>query len=36
MKLLGLLGLLLGWAGWGVLLAGVLLGLLVGAAGHCC
>jgi leader peptidase (prepilin peptidase)/N-methyltransferase len=32
-KLLGLLGLLLGWAGWGVLLAGVFLGLLVGAAG---
>ena len=30
-KLLGLLGLLLGWAGWGVLLAGVFLGLLVGA-----
>jgi leader peptidase (prepilin peptidase) / N-methyltransferase len=32
-KLLGLIGLLLGWAGWGVLLAGVLLGLLVGAGG---
>ncbi|SEO95497.1 prepilin peptidase [Trujillonella endophytica] len=31
-KLLGLLGLLLGWAGWGVLLAGVFLGLLTGAA----
>jgi leader peptidase (prepilin peptidase) / N-methyltransferase len=31
-KLLGLLGLLLGWFGWGVLLAGVFLGLLVGAA----
>jgi leader peptidase (prepilin peptidase)/N-methyltransferase len=31
-KLLGLIGLLLGWAGWGVLLAGVLLGLLTGAA----
>lgn len=31
-KLLGLLGLLLGWAGWGVLLAGVFLGLLAGAA----
>jgi leader peptidase (prepilin peptidase) / N-methyltransferase len=30
-KLLGLLGLVLGWAGWGVLLAGVLLGLLTGA-----
>jgi leader peptidase (prepilin peptidase)/N-methyltransferase len=30
-KLLGLLGLLLGWAGWGVLLVGVFLGLLVGA-----
>ena len=30
-KLLGLLGLLLGWAGWGVLLTGVFLGLLVGA-----
>lgn len=32
-KLLGLLGVLLGWAGWGVLLAGVFLGLLVGAGG---
>jgi leader peptidase (prepilin peptidase) / N-methyltransferase len=32
-KLLGLLGLVLGWAGWGVLMAGVLLGLLVGAGG---
>ncbi len=31
-KLLGLLGLLLGWFGWGVLLAGVFLGLLAGAA----
>jgi leader peptidase (prepilin peptidase)/N-methyltransferase len=31
-KLLGLIGLLLGWAGWGVLLAGVFLGLLTGAA----
>ncbi len=31
-KLLALLGLLLGWAGWGVLLAGVFLGLLAGAA----
>jgi leader peptidase (prepilin peptidase)/N-methyltransferase len=30
-KLLGLLGLLLGWFGWGVLLAGVFLGLLAGA-----
>ena len=30
-KLLGLLGLVLGWAGWGVLLAGVFLGLLIGA-----
>ena len=30
-KLLGLLGLLLGWFGWGVLLAGVFLGLLTGA-----
>jgi leader peptidase (prepilin peptidase)/N-methyltransferase len=30
-KLLGLLGLLLGWVGWGVLLAGVFLGLLTGA-----
>jgi leader peptidase (prepilin peptidase) / N-methyltransferase len=30
-KLLGLLGLLLGWFGWGVLLTGVFLGLLVGA-----
>ncbi|MGY1856243.1 prepilin peptidase [Modestobacter sp. SYSU DS0290] len=32
-KLLGLLGLLLGWAGWGVLLAGVFAGLLIGALG---
>ncbi len=31
-KLLGLLGLVLGWVGWGVLLAGVLLGLVTGAA----
>ncbi len=31
-KLLALLGLVLGWAGWGVLLAGVFLGLLAGAA----
>jgi leader peptidase (prepilin peptidase) / N-methyltransferase len=30
-KLLGLLGLVLGWAGWGILLAGVFLGLLTGA-----
>ena len=30
-KLLGLLGLVLGWVAWGVLLAGVLLGLVVGA-----
>ena len=30
-KLLGLLGLVLGWAGWGVLLAGVLVGLVLGA-----
>jgi leader peptidase (prepilin peptidase)/N-methyltransferase len=30
-KLLGLLGLLLGWPGWGVLLTGIFLGLLVGA-----
>jgi leader peptidase (prepilin peptidase)/N-methyltransferase len=32
-KLLGLLGLVLGWAGWGVLLGGVVAGLLVGALG---
>jgi leader peptidase (prepilin peptidase)/N-methyltransferase len=32
-KLLGLLGLLLGWAGWGVLLGGVLFGLVLGAVG---
>jgi leader peptidase (prepilin peptidase)/N-methyltransferase len=32
-KLLGLLGLVLGWAGWGVLLAGIFLGLLTGAIG---
>jgi leader peptidase (prepilin peptidase)/N-methyltransferase len=31
--LLGLLGLVLGWAGWGALLGGVFAGLLVGAAG---
>jgi leader peptidase (prepilin peptidase) / N-methyltransferase len=30
-KLLGLLGLVLGWFGWGALLAGVVLGLLTGA-----
>jgi leader peptidase (prepilin peptidase)/N-methyltransferase len=30
-KLLGLLGLILGWFGWGALLAGVFLGLLTGA-----
>ncbi len=30
-KLVGLLGLVLGWAGWGVLLAGIFLGLLTGA-----
>ena len=30
-KLLGLIGLVLGWFGWGVLLAGVFLGLLAGA-----
>jgi leader peptidase (prepilin peptidase)/N-methyltransferase len=30
-KLLGLLGLVLGWVGWGVLFAGVFLGLLVGS-----
>ena len=30
-KLLGLLGLVLGWVGWGVLLTGVFLGLLTGA-----
>jgi len=30
-KLLGLLGLVLGWFGWGLLLAGVFLGLLTGA-----
>lgn len=32
-KLLGLLGLVLGWAGWGVLMAGVFAGLLIGALG---
>ncbi|TWH72497.1 leader peptidase (prepilin peptidase)/N-methyltransferase [Modestobacter roseus] len=32
-KLLGLLGLLLGWAGWDVLLTGVFAGLLIGALG---
>jgi leader peptidase (prepilin peptidase)/N-methyltransferase len=31
-KLLGLLGLVLGWFGWGLLLTGVFLGLLTGAA----
>lgn len=30
-KLLALLGLVLGWAGWGVLLAGIFLGLVVGS-----
>ncbi|TFV56459.1 peptidase A24 [Geodermatophilus sp. DF01-2] len=30
-KLLGLLGLVLGWVGWGALLAGVFLGLVIGA-----
>ena len=30
-KLLGVLGLVLGWFGWGMLLAGVFLGLLAGA-----
>jgi leader peptidase (prepilin peptidase) / N-methyltransferase len=30
-KLLGLLGLVLGWLGWGVLLAGVFLGLVAGS-----
>jgi leader peptidase (prepilin peptidase)/N-methyltransferase len=30
-KLLGLLGLVLGWVGWGVLLTGVFAGLLAGA-----
>jgi leader peptidase (prepilin peptidase) / N-methyltransferase len=30
-KLLGLLGLVLGWAGWGVLLAGIFLGLVAGS-----
>ena len=32
-KLLALLGLVLGWAGWGVLLSGVLFGLVIGAVG---
>ncbi len=32
-KLLGLLGLLLGWVGWSVLLAGVLAGFVLGALG---
>ena len=32
-KLLGLLGMVLGWAGWGVLLAGVLAGFVLGALG---
>jgi leader peptidase (prepilin peptidase)/N-methyltransferase len=31
--LLGLLGLVLGWAGWGVLMAGVFAGFLIGALG---
>nr|WP_239520982.1 prepilin peptidase [Blastococcus saxobsidens] len=31
-KLLALLGLVLGWFGWGALIAGVFLGLLIGAA----
>jgi leader peptidase (prepilin peptidase)/N-methyltransferase len=31
--LLGLLGLVLGWAGWGVLMGGVFAGLLIGALG---
>jgi leader peptidase (prepilin peptidase)/N-methyltransferase len=30
-KLLALVGLVLGWAGWGVLLAGIFLGLLIGS-----
>jgi leader peptidase (prepilin peptidase) / N-methyltransferase len=30
-KLLALLGLVLGWGGWGLLMAGVLLGLVAGA-----
>jgi leader peptidase (prepilin peptidase)/N-methyltransferase len=32
-KLLGLLGLVLGWAGWGVLMAAVVVGFLTGALG---
>jgi leader peptidase (prepilin peptidase) / N-methyltransferase len=32
-KLLGLLGLVLGWAGWGVLMAGIFAGFLAGALG---
>ena len=32
-KLLGLLGLVLGWTGWNVLMGGVLAGLMVGALG---
>jgi leader peptidase (prepilin peptidase)/N-methyltransferase len=32
-KLMGLLGLVLGWAGWGVLMSGVFAGFLVGALG---
>ncbi|MCW2510895.1 MAG: Peptidase prepilin type [Modestobacter sp.] len=32
-KLMGLLGLVLGWAGWGVLMSGVFVGFLVGALG---
>jgi leader peptidase (prepilin peptidase)/N-methyltransferase len=31
-KLLGLLGLVLGWAGWAVLMTGIFVGLVVGAA----
>jgi leader peptidase (prepilin peptidase)/N-methyltransferase len=31
--LLGLLGLVLGWAGWGVLMSGVFVGLVIGALG---
>ena len=33
MELLGLLGLFLGWLGWGVLAAGAFVGLLAGSAG---
>jgi leader peptidase (prepilin peptidase)/N-methyltransferase len=32
-RLVGLLGLVLGWAGWSVLLGGILAGLLIGALG---